>query len=381
MKVTAEFACGNGKNIVELSPGEFRIEEVGEKAPYCKYFCVRVDGGEGGGLAKLNIYPDPLLSEPGRIGFIGHYPSQLWMSTQEMTFWQPVNNRLQGADVFREDHIETTVPVGAGESVFVASNPVWPYGQAIAWAEALRARGASVDALGKSFEGRVIPRLHLPATGGRKLKVAVLSGQHPSEHCATMCAAGVMEFLLSAHPEAAAVRQACEVMAVPMVNVDGNVHGRNGWTMQDVNPHPDFLGAADGQAPAALEDQLTWRWLAEEFQPDLLFHFHGYMGVRACADPPSDGMYVFNDPAAVYADAARQAMYRRILDTLVWDTPAASAFIPFPEHDETTLDWQLARACGTLSVFYEINHGYAGVMASRRRGADVFRAVMRTVLA
>ena len=375
MRVTSEFECGNGKNIIEIAPGQFRVEEVGEKAPYCKYFCVRVDGGAEGGVARLKIYPDPALGEPGRIGFIGHYPSQLWMSESDMQYWQPVDNRRPGSDRFDEDCIETSVAVPAGQSVYVASNPVWRYADLLPWAAEKAAQGAESLPLGNSFEGRVIPRLHLPATGQAKFRVMILSGQHPSEHCACMCAGGIVDFLLSAHPEAAALRRVCDVWAVPMINVDGNAHGRNGWDMQDVNQCWDFAGAAGGKAPTAVEDKLLWPWLANELKPDIIFHFHGYMGKRACVDPPYDGMYTFADPSAVYPPD-RAALYRRITDVLAWDTPGSSSFVPPPAHDEAMLDWQLALACGTLSVFYEINHGYAGVMGSKKRGAEVFRKVM-----
>jgi len=379
MQVTSAFACGNGKNIVEIAPGQFRIEEVGEHPPYCKYVCVRVDGGAEGGMARLKFYPDPALGEAGRVGFIGHYPSQLWMSESEMQWWQPIENRWRGADSFDEDCIETRVAVPAGGSLYVASNPVWRYADVLTWAETAAAQGAVSRPLGESFQGRVIPRLHVPTTGTARARVLVLSGQHPSEHCAALCARGVVDFLLSAHPEAAALRDACDVWAVPMINVDGNVHGRNGWNLEDVNPCWDFAEAAVGALPTATEDRLLWTWLVEELRPDVIFHFHGYMGSRACVDPPYDGMYTFAEPEAVYS-RERAALYRRLTDVLMWDTPASSAFVPSPSHDAAMLDWQLALACGTLSVFYEINHGYAGVMGAQKRGASVFRQTMAALL-
>ena len=381
MRVTSDFECGNGKNIVEIAPGHFRIEEEGEKSPYCKYFCVRVDGGAEGGIAELSIYPDPLLGDAGRIGFMGHYPSKLWFSESEMTFWQPVTNRWPDADVFGDDHICTRVAVPAGEHVYVASNLVWPYSQLQQWSEAMVAKGAESFPMGMSFEGRPIPRLHLPAGDADPLRVMVLSGQHPSEHCATLGAAGIVEFLLSQHPEAQAMRRGCDVWAMPMINVDGNVHGRNGWTMQDVNPCEDFSRAVEGVVPKAEEDRQLWRWLTEEFRPDIIFHFHGYLGTRGCADTPYDGMYVFNDAAAVYRKPEDLARYRLATDLLFWDTAGLSASTTLPEHQESHLETQLALACGTTSVFYEINHGFAGVAASKQRGAHVFRSVMRALLA
>ena len=72
MRLTAEFECGNGKNVLQLAPGHFRIEEVGEESPYCKYFCARLQAGEDGGRVRVDVYADPLLGEVGRTGMMGH---------------------------------------------------------------------------------------------------------------------------------------------------------------------------------------------------------------------------------------------------------------------------------------------------------------------
>ncbi len=378
MKVTSEFECGNGKGIAQLAPGRFRVVEVGEKAPYCKYFCVRVEGDPQGGVAELEVWPDPLLGEDGRTGFMSHYPSRLWFSETEMRLWLPVTNRWPGADWFAEEHIGTRVAVPPGKSLYVASNVAWPYSHMVRWAEALAAGGAECDVLGEAFEGRAIPRIHLPALGAGRLTVLVLAGQHPSEHCGPIAVRGIVDFLLSAHPEACAIRKCCDLWAIPMINVDGNVHGRNGWTVQDVNPFTDFSGASGGQAPVAVEDRLLWDWAAE-LEPHLCLNFHGYMGTRAFAEHPYDGCYVLKDPCAVYGPG-RVELYRKVEHVLLWDTPALSATSDPGELDQSTLEWQLARRCGTVPAFYEINHGFTGVEGSRRRGADVLRAVVRAAL-
>ena len=66
MRITSDIECGNGKNIQEIVSGQFRMEEVGEEPPYCKYFCVRIESEGDGGRVRLDVYPDPLLGEPGR---------------------------------------------------------------------------------------------------------------------------------------------------------------------------------------------------------------------------------------------------------------------------------------------------------------------------
>lgn len=381
MQVTSDFECGNGKNIQQVSPGHLRLEEAGEKAPYCKYFCVRIDGDEQPEEVRLDIYPDPDMGEEGRAGMMSHYPAPLWWSADGMNHWTHITSRWPGVDEFTEEKLTTRVVTpGGGASLHVASNVVFAYSKLREWAETMANRGAVADSLGKSFEGREIPRVHLPCLGTPKLTVFVYSGQHPSEHCGPLAACGIAEFLASCHPEAVELRQVCDVWVLPMINVDGNVHGRNGWTMENVNPFEDFLGAYEGQKPKATEDRLLWQWLSEDLRPTLSLNFHGYLGARAFADPPYDGCYVLENPREAYEDPRRAQIYEAAREMLFWDTPgltaAAGPGILGPE----SLCYNLARACGTLVPFYEINHAFHGVQGAKRKGADVFRAVVRTVV-
>lgn len=381
MQVTSDFECGNGKNIGQLAPGHFRVDEEGEKAPYCKYFCVRIDGDDKPQEVRLDIYPDPNMGEEGRAGMIGHYPSPLWISEDGMSHWSHITGRWPGADEFSEEKISTRLVVPAKASVFVASNVAFPYSKLQQWAATLARGDAKADSLGKSFEGREIPRLHLPCRGlsRPKLRVFAYSGEHPSEHCGPLAVCGIADFLASKHPEAMCLRQFCNVWVVPMINVDGNVRGRNGWTMENVNPFSDYVGAAEGQMPKAVEDRLLWQRLSQELRPHLLFNFHGYMGTRRFADPPYDGCYALAKPNEVYADPSKVKLYEAVRDTLFWDTPGLTARATPGTLGPESLCYQLAKACGTLVPFYEINHSFPAIQGAKRRGADVFRAVMRTV--
>ncbi|MGI6206700.1 MAG: M14 family zinc carboxypeptidase [Anaerolineae bacterium] len=380
MHVTADFECGNGKNIREVVPGHFRLDEVGEKPPYCKYFCVRVEADGDGGLVQLDVYPDPDLGEVGRIGMMGHYPSQIWYSTDEMERWRPTENSWENTTEFHETHLVARVRMKPGTRVYVASNPVACYTRVANWARSLGARGAGDChslSLGASFEERQIPLLRIPARGPDPTRVFVFAGQHPSEHCAVFMAMGAAEFLLSGHPEAEALRERFEVWVCPMINVDGNVHGRNGWTLQDVNMFEDFKGAAEGALPQAVEDQLLWRYLTEEVLPAITFQFHGFMGKRGFIDPPYDGLYTFTDPHSVYEQAAAASRYETIQAAMAWDTDGLTGHGRPNVLAEDSLEYQLARLLGTIPVFYEINHGYHGVWASKRKGAHVLRTALR----
>ncbi|MGQ9553930.1 MAG: M14 family zinc carboxypeptidase [Anaerolineae bacterium] len=379
MRVTSDFECGNGKNIEQIVPGHFRLEEVGEAPPYCKYFCVRLQAEGDGGRVRLDIYPDPLLGESGRTGMMGHYPSQLWFSEDGMATWKPVEHVLEHVQQFHESHFTVEVRIAANATIYVASNPVISYTQVLAWAQSL-ANGAGNRcrylSLGKSYEGREIPVLHLPATSVSAKRVFVLAGQHPSEHCGVLAAIGAAEFLTSHHREAMTLRGHYEFWICPMINVDGNVHGRNGWNMQNVNLFTDFAGAADNMEPQAIENRLLWRWLAEDVRPQASLHFHGYMGKRGFLDPPYDGIYAFTDPMAVYQDEGRAVAYTIVRDTLIWDTDGLTGHVHPSPLEENSLDYQLARLLGTIPAFYEINHGYHGVWAAKRKGAQVLRAML-----
>jgi len=380
MRVTSSFECGNGKNIEKVVPGQFRFEEVGEEPPYCKYFCVRIEAEGDGGRIRLDVYPDPSLGERGRAGMMGHYPSQIWFSTDDKVTWQPIENVLDGVLRFYETHLSLEVRVEPHSVLYVASNPVMAYSHLVAWAQALADRPGSRCqhfALGQSFEGRDIPVIHLPASAPKAKRVFVLAGQHPSEHCGVLAAVGVAEFLVSTHPEANELRSRYEFFLCPMINVDGNVHGRNGLTMEDINMSSDFAGASTGAPPRAAEDRLLWRWLEDEVQPEISLHFHGYMGKRGFIDPPYDGLYAFPDPAKVYGNDDRLPLYRAMTDSLAWDTDGLTGHGRPSPLGEASLDFNLARSLGTLTAFYEINHGYHGVWASKRKGARVLRTALR----
>ena len=378
MRITSDFECGNGKNIQEIVPGQFRMEEVGEEPPYCKYFCVRIESQGDGGRARLDVYPDPMLGERGRRGMMGHYPSPIWFS-DDMESWKPVEHVLDRTLHFHETHLTVEVRLEPDSRIYVASNPVVTYSRILSWARSLGERTEhpyEYLSLGGSFEGREIPLIHLPATGSDAIRVFVLAGQHPSEHCGDMAAMGIAEFLTSHHPGAAQLRGRCAFWICPMINVDGNVHGRNGWTMEDVNMYGDFAGASEAMPPKAEEDRLLWKGLAEEVRPEVSLHFHGYLGKRGFVDPPYDGLYTFPDPTAVYRSPDRADVYAAVRDQLIWDTDGLTGHGRPAALGEASLEFHLARSLGTIPAFYEINHGYHGVWASKRKGASVLRTVL-----
>ena len=72
-----------------------------------------------------------------------------------------------------------------------------------------------------------------------------MAGQHPHEHAGVWAALGIADYVSSALP-AAAIRPKLDVTVVPMINPDANVHGRNAWNAQGMNP---YRADADERVP------------------------------------------------------------------------------------------------------------------------------------
>ena len=75
-----------------------------------------------------------------------------------------------------------------------------------------------------------------------------------------------------------------------------------------------------------------------------------------------------------------EGRYRAVQDVMKWDTDGFMGGGGPGTVSEGFVEYQLARLLGAIPVFYEINHGFAGMMGSKKRGAEVFRTVMRALL-
>ena len=171
-----------------------------------------------------------------------------------------------------------------------------------------------------------------------------------------------------------------DLAVVPMVNPDGNVRGLSGSNAEGVNMFKDFKGAADGEAPKAKENRLLWDWLCTEFTPDVMLHFHGFMGRRSHSQHPYDGLYTLVDADSLYTDHDRLYAYRAIQDRLIFETPGfTSGWSPGRLTDET-IEHQIAAKFGTLSAFYEINTSSVAAFEQFRRGPEVLGAVVRALV-
>lgn len=383
MTITTDFECGGGKRLTQLAAGHWRVEVVGDGSGYDKYFCVQVtsEADEAPQVLRLELHPDSELAEPGAAFFESHFPSNIWCCGADWRGWRPLRNTWEDSVVFHPHHIELRAPIAPGTQLHVATNPPLRYSDLVSWAEGIRQKHGdrvSVGAIGRSVDGRDIPVVRLPKAGARKL--LVLAGQHPSEHCGNWACEGIVEYALSSISDARDITGSFDVAVIPMVNPDGNVRGLSGANAEGINLFSDFTDAAEGNAPKATENRLLWSWIASEFPPDVILHFHGYMGWRVFSHPPYDGVYFLRDAETLYATPDRLAAYRTIQDRLIFETPAYTSTWSAGQLAEESLEHQLALRFGTLSAFYEINSGSVGAFDQFRRGPQVLSAVVRALL-
>lgn len=381
MTLTTDFECGSGK-LRQIGEDHWEIDTVADRFGYNKYFCFEVanPAGSQAGELKVDIFADPTLGAASH--FLGHFPSNIWYSARNWRRWIPLRNTWEDAVRFLPDRISLKIPLGPGAKLQVATNPPFRYSDYMEWVESLRPAGGGllqISTLGRSFENRDIPVLSI---GDGRVKMFVLAGQHASEHSGIWAAKCIVDFLLSANPEAARLQQGFTFCLVPMLNPDGNVHGRSGAGIEqfDVNNSADFVGAPEGKAPLYTENRLLWSLLQEQ-KPEVFLHFHGYLGWRAFGDLPGDGIYV-NPPGLGLPDDSPHARHHRaILERVLFDTPGHTAhFGDLGENIEGMVDYQLAKAFGTATLLYEVNSGSVGVAEQYRRGLQVLRAVTSAVL-
>jgi hypothetical protein len=382
MDVTADFECGAAVRLANLAENHWRLEAQGDPSGYDKYFCVRVtNDSDAPALLRLDVHPDADLGEPGAAFFASHFPSNIFCCGDQWTAWHPLRNTWEDSVTFDDRHFELRVPIAPASHLYIATNPVRRYSDHLAWIDAMRAKhGDRLQAgvLGKSAEGRDLPLLRLGRPGAPKF--LVLAGQHPSEHCGNWASEGIVEYLLSSLTEAREIAAGFDFAVVPMINPDGNVHGLSGANAEGVNLFSDFAGAAAGAVPKTTENRALWDFLSADFPPDVVLHFHGYMGWKTFCTPPYDGVYFLRDAEALYPAPDKLSAYRRIGDRLIFDTHACTAAWGGGLLVEENLEHQLALKFGTLSAFYEVNSASVGAFDQFRRGPQVLAAVAAALM-
>jgi len=375
IRLVTDFECGNGKNVEQLAEDRFRLEVDGDKQTgYGSYFCFDlINEGPAAGVS-IDLREDSKWGGP--TGFGSVFPTTLWIKPAGFHRYRPLRGQhpecIDGQATFR-------VPVEEDQRLRVSLTYVAPYSEV---SEGLRELAAQrpgrceLFSVGRSVQGREILGLRAGTPG--KPKVFCVAGQHPHEHPGVWGTLGIADFMSSLLPDAESLRDRVEVLAVPMVNPDGNVTGRNAFNAEGLDMYLTFGEDPDAPEPEAHESRLLWKW-AGEGRPALWMNIHCYTGWRLNSEYPFDGWYEVED-RGLFKDPGQRRLYDALCDTLRLETDAPSTHERASLHRPTTTCYQMARRYGIPHAFYETNNGTAGKHAATQRALHVFKRVVNTLL-
>lgn len=385
MHLTSDIECGNGK-IIQTGPSSYHVETVGHRwrpKSYNQYFCFAIKAAPSEEiLVNIAVYPDSELGFKSH--FMTHFPSNIWFSHKGYS-WKSLETIIGAEIKFFKDHLEFSLPVASGMEIIISNCIPLPYSEYAEWLKKLASENNNkikLETIGESFEGRPLAVARFqPARPGLP-KVFIVAGQHPSEFSGVWASMGIIEYLLSSIREAREFIENLDIAVLPMLNPDGNAHGHSGHSAEklDINLFCDFEEIPQGKLPRTKENRVMWQWLNEKFVPDYLLHFHGYKGGSA-GTMPHDGLYCLKDPASVYTDKKNIERHRAIYQRLLFETPGFSAhWRLFGVLGEGTVEYQLAKKHGTLSMLYEVNGSTVGCNEQFQRGPQVLGAFARAIV-
>ena len=184
-------------------------------------------------------------------------PDRATISTDGGKSWQ------QTAEGIRDGkRIVYTLNPDSG-SVLVAWGPPFVPGDSRRLVEKVsQSAGAEAFSLCTTREGRDTPAIRFGSSDSPKPLVWIQARQHAWESGASWVAHGLVEWMGSEAPEAKWLRENCEVVIVPIMDIDNVIRGAGGKSQkpQDHNrdwsddPHWKAVGAAQKELRAAAED-------------------------------------------------------------------------------------------------------------------------------
>ncbi len=370
ISITADFECGNAKNVQQIAIDRFRLEVVGDKASYSYYFCFDVRNDGPPTVLTVEVWPDP---DFGPEGFVVTLPTTVWIGSGDR--FKPLDrSRVRNF----EEPLLVRLNLRENETVRVTNAWPAPYSGTCEFLRNLadvRGDRCELFTIGTSVQGRDIPGIRTGASG--KPGILCGAGQHAVEFTGTWGMRGIADFITSLLPDAVALREQVQVEVIPVVNPDGNVMARNAFNAEGFDMYRAFGEDPDSEHPEAHESRLLWNKLVEE-QPALWMNIHAFVGWRNNGEYPYDGWYEVVDP--VFRDPGRARLYQALCDTMRLETDGMSTHGRANVHRENTMCYQMARRFGIPSVFYELNAATAGPYGSAKRAIHVFKRAVHTLL-
>ncbi len=375
--LSSDFECGNGKNFEKVADNHFRMEVVADKQTgYCGQFCFDVRNDGPAAEVVVEVWEDSRFGGP--TNYFACFPTTVWVRPHGLHRFYPLDrSRLQVNE--QQRHLVLRLPVAEGQTLRVSQGYLAPYSEICDYLRRFadkRPDRCELFSLGQSVQGREILGLRCGTAG--KPKVFCIAGQHPHEFAGMWGMIAIADFMSSLLPQAAALREQIEVHVVPTVNPDGNVMGRSAFNAEDLDMYLAFGDNPDAEQPEAHESKILWRWVTEN-KPALWVNFHCYTGWKTNSEYPYDGWYEVAD-YDLFEDPGQRRLYEAICDTMRLETDAPSTHERASIHPQSTLCHQMAKRLGIPHAFYELNLATAGPHGSARRGLNVFKQVVNTLL-
>jgi len=184
---------------------------------------------------------------------------------------------MHSAPGTRKDNIMTYVLKSPPASLQAAWGPPYTPARAAEWIATMAEDHAEADTtpLCKSREGRAVPMLRIvegDRVEPRRFGVWVQARQHAWESGASWVCQGVGEWLLSADPDAAWLRQNAEIYIVPIMDVDNTATGNGGKDALPQDHNRDWTPAPHWNEVAAAQKIITR--LAAEGRMDVFLDLH-----------------------------------------------------------------------------------------------------------
>lgn len=380
MELTAQFECGNGKNIRQVAADEYVIETNGSDPGYSFYFYFRIKGDEAPRDLQITVLPDSDFAADNPELFNDDRPSVLWVRRNDRFGWTRLSHHwsFRDRDGFEVEkkrylirlHVE---PLAVVE---VANMLPLPYSQMGDWLRSYAASSAGraeMLQIGQSEQGRPILGVRI-RNRQDKPRLFVYAGEHATEFAGQWAVKGLMEFMASGVSEAREIRDGYDLLFVPQVNPDGNVLGLL-HNINRVNLHLDYPLVDGICCPGSKEAQAVWK-LVESYRPDLHICVHTFIGPLASSDPPYEGLYV--PSPSCFKEPERAAAQQRINEYLKWYTDV-SYFWGREELLKTATEdsavYRFAADGGVLGCVFEPNMS-VGETACVRSALKVLRALL-----
>jgi hypothetical protein len=380
MELTTQFECGNGKNIRRIATDEYVLETNGSDPTYSFYFYFRITGDDVARNLQITVLPDSDYAAHNPELFNDDRPSVLWIRRNDRFGWTRMNHHwaFRDGDSFEVEKKRYLIKLHVGPLavIEVANMLPLPYSQMCDWLQsfvALLGERAEMQQIGQSEEGRAILGVRFPSAK-KKPKLFIYAGEHATEFAGQWGVKGIMEFVSSGVAEAQAIRDKYELLFVPQVNPDGNVHGLL-HNINKVNLHLDYA-VVDGRCrPRSREAEAVWK-LVGSYQPDMHMCLHTFIGPLASSDPPYEGLYV--PPPSCFKNPKLAKVQQRINEYLKWYTDATYFWGRdelLKTASEDTALYRFAADHGVLGCTFEPNMS-VGETACVRSSLKVLRALL-----